>query len=552
MSRHVMACMAVVGATSAAGCRFELQRDLAPGELRGTVVTDDAVDGQVKRVAAAGAEIRVTGSTLATKVDREGRFVFRRMGAGVYGLSIRWDADGDGRPEALLGVKNVDIVPMESGAHKGQPGARDLGTLLLVDSGEVGGRVMLAGAPVADASLVVLDESGVPDANLPSARSDGQGRYRLPFVRSGQVVVKAVFTQNGDHVVAAVSDALTVQPRASVSADLVLQPPRDAQSGSVSGRIAAFDGVDSATVSLVREGAPPLSRDVSESDLFAIASVPPGTYTLVATAPGYMDVAVPELVVEGDVDAGTILFSQASVETGQDCNGDGVPACGPDDSADCDPDDDSDGIPDSDEDQQCRCRPGQRPMERNPENPDGPVVCAALPPCETARPTCDPNAFCEDVLGRAQCVCLPGFQGDGRSCRPQACPTGTECPEGFECANGLCGKQVDIEVAGTWLDPYESPPLVITNTAWGTSSMSRYDNTARFAITQSPADDPYTANKWARQAWTRPVENVWYLCTVDYGLDTEEAAVNTTKTADPSSPDTGGCGAFPWSRMRRQ
>ena len=54
------------------------------------------------------------------------------------------------------------------------------------------------------------------------------------------------------------------------------------------------------------------------------------------------------------------------------------------------------------------CEPGLRLRE------DG--VCVDVDECATGENDCDPNARCENTFGGYSCVCLPGFDGDGRSC----------------------------------------------------------------------------------------------------------------------------------------
>jgi len=356
MRAHSVVALFVLG-----GCTFGFDRTLAPGELRGRVVADQAVSGQVQRLPAVGARVRLANSTVALRTDRDGRFVFRRLGAGRYGLRFEFDPENDGTPEGLLGLRDLAVASRGSANSEG----KDIGTLQLWIAGSVQGRVMLDGLPVPDAVLTVLDSDGNPELALPAVRSDGAGRFVLPFVPARKVVVRTVIdraTALGREVVTSLAAPVDVQPRARVTADLVLAAPEAARSGSLSGSAAGSAGLDRVTVRLLREGATPVAAEDLPADTFAIPSIPAGIYTLVLSATGYVDVVLPDVAVHGDVELDTVFFAQEATEgVARDCNGDGVPACDPDaESEACDPDDDSDGITDIEESFECLCRPGGR------------------------------------------------------------------------------------------------------------------------------------------------------------------------------------------------
>jgi hypothetical protein len=82
------------------------------------------------------------------------------------------------------------------------------------------------------------------------------------------------------------------------------------------------------------------------------------------------------------------------------------------------------------------------------------------------------------------------------------------------------------------------------------STIVSFDNDANGLIVQSPPDDAFTPNQFARQAWTEPdAEGSFYYCTVVFGLETLEAAEADTTEADPSDPAQGGCGGFAWTLL---
>ena len=109
----------------------------------------------------------------------------------------------------------------------------------------------------------------------------------------------------------------------------------------------------------------------------------------------------------------------------------------------------------------------------------------------------------------------------------------------------------EIEIAGTWDTQFQTVET-ISSEKWNTATVVDFDNDGNTAITQSPADDMYTPNKFAKVVWLEPAGNSFYYCTVDYGRDTLEAAKTSTKTAEGTNPDATGCGGFPWSKLTKK
>jgi len=105
-----------------------------------------------------------------------------------------------------------------------------------------------------------------------------------------------------------------------------------------------------------------------------------------------------------------------------------------------------------------------------------------------------------------------------------------------------------IELLGTWSDNYGGTTAITTET-WGADTVVRYDNAANWAVVQAPADAQYGPSKFSKLVWTQPASDAFWLCTVDFGLDTADAALATSKRADASKPAEGGCGGFPWTQM---
>ena len=107
-----------------------------------------------------------------------------------------------------------------------------------------------------------------------------------------------------------------------------------------------------------------------------------------------------------------------------------------------------------------------------------------------------------------------------------------------------------IEVAGSWTGSFGDE--VITAAAWNEVPVVEFDNDANVAITKNADDAPFGPGKFNKIVWIEPVGEVFFYCTVDYGLDSAEAAKATAKTADPSDPEKSGCGDFPWSKLTRK
>ena len=104
-----------------------------------------------------------------------------------------------------------------------------------------------------------------------------------------------------------------------------------------------------------------------------------------------------------------------------------------------------------------------------------------------------------------------------------------------------------IEVTGSWSSPWSDED--ISSQSWNGNAVIEYDNATNVAITQSPADDPYTANKFSKIVWTEIASDAFWYCTVDFGKDTADEAKNTVNVADDSDPANSGCGGFSWTEL---
>jgi hypothetical protein len=109
-----------------------------------------------------------------------------------------------------------------------------------------------------------------------------------------------------------------------------------------------------------------------------------------------------------------------------------------------------------------------------------------------------------------------------------------------------------LEIAGRWHSSWGGTEAIDSDgfTAFGsTARVARYDNDDNFMITQNPADAAWDPSKYNKVVWTELVDGSFYYCTIAFGARTAKAAVQTVNVADPSSPETGGCGGFAWTKL---
>jgi len=115
-----------------------------------------------------------------------------------------------------------------------------------------------------------------------------------------------------------------------------------------------------------------------------------------------------------------------------------------------------------------------------------------------------------------------------------------------------------IEIAGIYDSVYGGVET-ITDTTWETASdaypaffmrVDSFDNAQNIAITQNIADENYTSVGFNKIVWIEPdADGVFYYCTVDYELESAEAAAASVEVADESAPEAGGCGGYPWTKL---
>lgn len=376
-------------------CKFSLDRQLEPGEIRGTLRSSLA-DGSFEPVP--NASVRVEGSNLAVRSDSNGRFVLRHLPDGRYRLRMRHErTSGD---ETLVSALTVDTEL----AH-GE--AADLGPLFLNALGSLTGVVSRGGEP--ESATVAIHGEAVAEADFAAG-------YTMSRLEAGrhELAVRAM-GPNGLQLYT--GPTVEILPRVVTVADVLLDQLTLAPPASVSVRVRLSDGGDPSGVDLeLHDGTamfrlPPTGPDGSVSNVDVLA----GIYTMVAKKEGYLPARLTALVLSGEVRTPDIVLTPDACRPGSTQTHCGDIATG---------DSDGDGIRDHldhcPDDALNQCAPGVPPV------PDAPRFCASglqdrngdgvcSPDCSAV--SCGARQVCNDATGTALCGCVSGHIGD--KCVPE-------------------------------------------------------------------------------------------------------------------------------------
>jgi hypothetical protein len=139
--------------------------------------------------------------------------------------------------------------------------------------------------------------------------------------------------------------------------------------------------------------------------------------------------------------------------------------------------------------------------------------------------------------------CMPeGSDGDGGENNGDVTNNGTN-------NGGADGFELVGTYAMTFGGGMDGGEEVITEDAWSFFELIEYDNEANEAITKNADDAEFNPGTYNKNVWTEPDgDGVFHYCTVDFGLETLEAAQASEETAD-SSDLAMGCGGFSWNTM---
>lgn len=110
-----------------------------------------------------------------------------------------------------------------------------------------------------------------------------------------------------------------------------------------------------------------------------------------------------------------------------------------------------------------------------------------------------------------------------------------------------------LEINGSYQDPYGGTH-VISDDLWDQGAMGKYhivayDNEKDYLFAQNDERNAYNPGKWSRFDW------VWhngalYYCQSAYDKASQKEA-EAVEAADPTNPEQGGCGGFPWTKLTK-
>jgi hypothetical protein len=147
--------------------------------------------------------------------------------------------------------------------------------------------------------------------------------------------------------------------------------------------------------------------------------------------------------------------------------------------------------------------------------------------------------------------CMPeGSDGDGGENNGDVTNNGTNNggADGFELVGTYAMTFVSVTEGGEEV-VMEGGDEEISEDAWSIYELIEYDEEANEAITRNADDDMFSPGTYNKNVWTEPDgDGVFHYCTVDFGLESLEAAQASEATAD-SGDLVMGCGGFSWNTM---
>jgi len=369
----IMLCVAAAG-----GCRFVFGRTLAPGELRGTLLVERSEGGGSP---ARGARIRLEGTPLVQRADRDGRFVFRGLPEGTYSLRATLEVPG----AETAGIALRDIRLEGSGA-RGL--GRDLGSLVIGAAGRLRGTAGSDDRPLDGVQILLSGGShGVSDRGAFLIADLLPGTYELSALRSG-----------GDSSQVLNGIQVRVKPRATAEVALRFEGAAAVTEGSLRG-VARLAGRDTHEGTLVRVSGVDATATTGPDGAWRLDTVRAGLRQVTATHDGWLSASLPPLVVGGEpVIAPEMLLAPAT----NDC---GIAG---------EPDSDRDGVGDT-------CDNCPRAANADQTDSDGDGIGDA---CPRERFACRADGDCAagDRCADGVCVAAPapdaGPQTDGGTPEP--------------------------------------------------------------------------------------------------------------------------------------
>lgn len=290
-----------------------------PASISGRVIDPaNALSGPLE-----GVQVTLEGTSLRAVTDGDGLFKLSPVVAGRSTLSLELEAQSDGR--SARGLRRT--VQVSEGQHL------FLGDLPLRGTGEIHGRVTLAGAMRGNAGTLLY----LAGTQYQALTGD-DGSFRLPELPEGTFSLGALADGYAPQQVTV--EVLSGQVTQAKPMDLVRAPPRSTR---VEGTLEFVDAAEAAQAHLALFAAgtsQPLSELDSAAGEFAFTSVPPGLYRLQVSGAGLRSLQLDGLAaVTGTLSLGTLRVYATPTN---DLDGDGL-------TDDVDPDLDGDGTPNGDD-----------------------------------------------------------------------------------------------------------------------------------------------------------------------------------------------------------
>jgi len=89
---------------------------------------------------------------------------------------------------------------------------------------------------------------------------------------------------------------------------------------------------------------------------------------------------------------------------------------------------------------------------------------------------------------------------------------------------------------------------IVTEGEWNGFEVIDFDNGENTAITRNGPDADFMPGSYNKIVWTELENGEFFHCTVEFGLESEQAARDSVATADDSNPFESGCGNFGWTK----